>query len=90
MPSTTGSKQKKSFTLSRSSVAFLERLRKNRKVASTSRVLDEILQAEKARQQNAAMDASISEYYSNLSKADSAELEAWGEFAGEQFLKNIS
>jgi hypothetical protein len=42
MRSTT-TKDKRSFTLSCSSVVFLERLRKERKAASTSFVLDELI-----------------------------------------------
>ena len=41
--SRTRPKEKRSFTLSHSSVAFLERLRKEKKATSTSQVLDELI-----------------------------------------------
>src|SRR2546430_4353675 len=46
----TAAKEKKSFTLSRSSVAFLKRLRQERNALSTSLVLDQLIQEADASQ----------------------------------------
>jgi hypothetical protein len=78
-------KEKKSFTLSRSSVVFLERLRKERKAASTSFVLDELIrEAETERRRKATEDA-ISAYYDSLSDEEVKEQSAWGQFSFEHW-----
>ena len=77
-------KEKKSFTLSRSSVAFLMRLRQERRAPSTSMVLDELIQEADALQRRSSTDQAISEYYSSLSGDEIKEQEAWGEFATAQ------
>ncbi len=77
-------KEKKSFTLSRSSVAYLERLRREKKAPSTSRVLDELIRDAAARHQRSAAEQAISAYYSLLSSGEEKEQKAWGEFAEDQ------
>ena len=90
MPKTVRRKSKKSFTLSRSSVSFLERLRKERKASSTSLILDErILELEAQHRQNATGRA-IAAYYSNLSEEELREEQAWGEFAFEQLSEDAN
>jgi hypothetical protein len=74
-------KQKKSFTLSRSSVAFLTRLRKERNAPSTSLVLDQLIQEADACQRRNSAEQAISAYYNSLSDDEKREQEAWGEFA---------
>lgn len=74
-------KAKKSFTLSRSSVAFLERLRKERKAASTSLILDELIREAEARQRRRSAKQAITAYYSGLSLEERDEQKAWGDFA---------
>lgn len=78
-------KAKKSYTLSPESVAFLEALRKRRRAASTSSVLEEILQAIRRQQERASIEKSVSAYYSSLSPDEAAELAEWGEFALGEF-----
>ncbi len=84
MSGKTPPKSKKSFTLSRSSVVFLERLRRERKVLSASRVLDDLIQQEEARHRRRTVEDAIADYYSNLSDAERGEEKAWGQFALEQ------
>jgi hypothetical protein len=83
----TARKQKRSFTLSPDSIAFLERLRKKRKVPSCSMVLDEIISEAGRRQRKAEVHKAIDDYYSGLTDAEVAEDRAWGEFALEQVSK---
>ena len=78
-------KEKRSFTLSRSSVAFLERLRKERKAASTSFVLDELIHEAETERRRKATDDAISAYYDSLSDEEVKEQAAWGQFALEQW-----
>ena len=84
MPSKTAVKRKKSFTLSHSSLAFLEKLRRERRVSSTSRVLDEMILREQARHRRKSVEEAIADYYSQLPKSERAEQRAWAEFAQEQ------
>jgi hypothetical protein len=78
-------KAKKSYTLSPESVAFLETLRKKRRAASTSFILEEIIQTVRLAQRKKALDTSVANYYSSLTPAESDELTAWGEFAVSEF-----
>jgi hypothetical protein len=84
MQSKISSKEKRSFTLSRSSVVFLEQLKRERKISSASRVLDELIREEEARRRLASIDAAIGDYYDHLSEPERREQEAWGRFALEQ------
>ena len=77
-------KEKKSFTLSSSSVNFLKQLRQEKKAPSTSIVLEELIQEADAVRRRRAAEQAISEYYSNLSASEEKELREWGEFSMEQ------
>jgi hypothetical protein len=74
-------KEKKSFTLSHSSIVFLERLRKAKKAESTSQVLDELIRDAEARRKRRATDQAVADYYGALSDAERNENAAWGDFA---------
>ena len=80
----TAAKEKKSFTLSRSSVAFLKRLRQERNAPSTSQVLDELIREADASQRLSSAEQAISAYDNSLSHEEKREQEAWGEFAVAQ------
>jgi len=71
-------KEKKSFTLSRSSVSFLKRLRQERNAPSTSLVLDELIQEADACQRRNSAEQAISAHYNSLSHEEKREQEAWG------------
>jgi hypothetical protein len=88
MPSKISNKEKRSFTLSRSSVVFLEQLKRERKISSASRVLDELIREDEARQRLASIEAAIGDYYDRLSEPERREQEAWGRFALEQLGDN--
>jgi hypothetical protein len=77
-------KTKKSFTLSRNSVAFLERLRKERKEKSTSMVLDSLIREAAAVRRREASERAITAYYDSLTPEDQAEDAAWATFAESQ------
>jgi hypothetical protein len=80
-------KQKRSFTLSPNSIAFLERLRKKRKVSSCSMVLDDLISEAQRRQRKAEVHKAMDDYYSSLTDEEIAEDRAWGEFGIEQASK---
>ena len=77
-------KLKKSYTLSRSSVKFLERLHKEKQAPSVSAVLDGIIKDVEEQRKREAIDRAITEYYDNLTDEEERELRAWGDFSMEQ------
>lgn len=66
-------KEKRSFTLSPKSVAFLERLRKEKKATSTSQVLDELIEDAAGRRTLEEVERSFTEYYNSLTEEEMAE-----------------
>lgn len=78
-------KEKKSYTLSSESVAFLESVRKTRRASSASSVLEEILQAVRREQERSAIERDVVDYYASLSDAELEDRAAWGEFALHNF-----
>jgi len=78
-------KAKKSYTLSRASVAFLETMRKKRRAASSSAVLEEILQAARREQDRASVERAVTGYYGSLSTQEATDHSEWGEFALHEF-----
>ena len=78
-------KEKRTFSLSRESLRFLELMRKKRKGASVSAVLDELIAQQRRAQEARRISASITGYYDSLTDKEVAEDRAWGEFAESQF-----
>jgi hypothetical protein len=79
------SKKKKSFTLSPSSIVFLERLKRERKGASVSLILDELILQAEARRRRRTTEEAISAFYDSLSEEERKEEAAWGDFARNQW-----
>ena len=84
-PETAKRKAKKSFTLSRESVAFLDAMRKRRRARSTSSVLEDILRQARVEQEKSAVAKTISEYYSSLTAEEAQEQTLWGDLAMREF-----
>jgi len=66
-------KPKKSYTLSRESVAFLEAMRKRRRARSVSSVLEEIPQALRRQQERSTIHQAVARYYTSLSATEATE-----------------
>lgn len=81
----TNRKTKKSFTLSSETVLFLNAVRKKRKAASVSAILEEILQAARREYERSSVEKAVSDYYSSLSGTERKEQAEWAEFAFSQF-----
>ena len=77
-----GIKQRRTFTLSPASLAYLEQETHQRRAGSQSAVLDELLQEKKRERERAALEAAVGDYYDGLSDAEAGENRIWGEFAG--------
>jgi len=78
-------KSRKTFSLSRESVTYLEALRKARKGKSISSVLDDLIRQRREAEDMKRISASVTRYYDSLSSEEVAEDRAWGDFAATQF-----
>jgi hypothetical protein len=77
-------KQRRTFTLSPSSLAYLEQETRRRSADSQSAVLDTLLAEKMRERQMAALETAIGAYYDGLGDAEMEEDKIWGEFAGSR------
>ena len=86
MPKTRNArKARKTFSLSRETVLYLESLRKERKKDSMSSVLEDVIRQLQQAKETERISASVTRYYDSLTDEEIAEDRAWGEFAATQF-----
>jgi hypothetical protein len=78
-------KLKKTFSLSRESVLYLESVRKRKKRESISAVLEDLIRQQQQTAEMVRISASVTNYYDSLTEQERAENRAWGEFALTQF-----
>jgi Tfp pilus assembly protein PilO len=78
-------KARKTFSLSRETVKYLEALRKERKKDSMSSVLEDLIRQQQQTKEMERISASVTRYYDSLTPEEIAEDRAWGEFAATQF-----
>ena len=78
-------KAKKTFSLSRQSVNYLESVRREKRARSVSAVLEEILFQQQQNKEMERIAASVVSYYDSLSNEEANEGRAWGDFAATQF-----
>ena len=62
----------------------MESMRKKRKSASVSAVLDELIAQHRRRQEASRISASITNYYDSMTEDEMAEESLWGQFAETQ------
>ena len=78
-------KARKTFSLSRQAVSYLESLRKETRRESMSSVLEDLIRAQQEAKEVERISASFTRYYDSLSPQEQAEDRAWGKFAETQF-----
>ena len=78
-------KEKKTFSLSRDSVNYLEHTRKRRQKTSISEVVEEMIQASKLASAKERISAGVRSYYDSLSSEEQEENRVWGQFSESQF-----
>lgn len=83
--SNTFRKEKKTFSLSRQSVTYLETLRKERRSRSVSSVLEDIIRQQQQAREMKSISAAVSSYYDSLTDHQMEDDRAWGQFAETQF-----
>lgn len=81
----TSNKAKRTFSLSRQTVAFLESERKARHGKSLSAVLEEIVRRHQEEKEMERISAAFTRYYDSLTPEEIAEDRAWADFAATQF-----
>src|SRR5271165_3528699 len=82
------SKQRRTFTLSPESLAYLEQQARERKLNSQSAVLDELLLEKTRELRRAALEANVTAYYDSLADEEVEEQRAWGQFAEQTLALN--
>ena len=80
-------KEKKSYTLSSESVKFLEAQREKLQTQSVSAALEEILQAVRRQEAQAAIDDAITKYYDSLTDEEVEEDRQWGQLGLQHFMR---
>lgn len=83
--SSSARKARKTFSLSRESVSYLESLRKARKGKSISSILEDLIRQRREAEEMKRISASVTRYYDSLTDEQVAENDAWGQFAETQF-----
>ncbi|HET7209395.1 MAG TPA: hypothetical protein VFI95_22660 [Terriglobales bacterium] len=78
-------KARRTFSLSRESLDYLEKLQKAKRHRSISSLLDELIRRQQEANDMRAISASISSYYDSLNEEQAAEQRAWGQFAESQW-----
>lgn len=80
-------KARKTFSLSRQAVTYLESVRKATKRGSMSSVLEDIIRQQQEAKELERISASFTRYYDSLTEEERAEDRAWGQFGETQFPK---
>ena len=85
MPRTQSRKSRKTFSLSREIVNYLESVRKQTKRESMSSVLEDIIRQQQQAKEMERVSAAFTRYYDSMNEEEQSEDRAWGQFAETQF-----
>jgi len=85
MPGMRNCKSRKTFSLSREVVNYLETVRKQTKRDSMSSVLEDIIRQQQQAKEMERISTAFSRYYDSIAEEERSEDSAWGEFAESQF-----
>ncbi|HET9408015.1 MAG TPA: hypothetical protein VFO39_12320 [Candidatus Sulfotelmatobacter sp.] len=78
-------KAKRTFSLSRDVVSYLEAVRREKKRPSLSSVVEEMVRQQQQAKEMERISAAFTHYYDSLTPEQIAEDRAWGDFAATQF-----
>ncbi len=78
-------KERKTYSLSREAVAFIEKTKRERRAASDSSVLEDLIAQAKRQRELEKIHSDIASYYSAKSEQETKEDAGWGRFADSQF-----
>jgi len=85
-----GRKHRKTFTLSRQAIGYLEAARKEARSLSTSAVLEQIIRERQQQRERQKVNAAITHYYDSLTSEEREENRHWGEFSEAQIASRDS
>jgi hypothetical protein len=85
MPRTQSRKSRKTFSLSREVVNYLESVRKQTKRESMSAVVEDIIRQQQQVKEMERVSAAFSRYYDSMTEDERSEDRSWGQFAETQF-----
>jgi hypothetical protein len=81
-------KSRKTFSLSRDAVTYLEAYRAKQREPSLSSVVEAIIRERKQQEESERLAAQIRAYYDSLAPAELDESEAWGRFAENEMAES--
>jgi hypothetical protein len=81
----TARKERRTYSLDPELVRFVDRVRRERRIASASSALEAILWESKKWRELKEQDAKIAGYYSSLAEDEVERESEWGKFAETQF-----
>jgi hypothetical protein len=87
---TSARKSRKTFSLSRDAVAYLETYQAKKKEASLSGAFEAIIRERKEQEKKDQLTAQTRAYYDSLASEDVDESEAWGKFAESELANSES
>jgi hypothetical protein len=79
-------KAKKTFSLSKDAVRYLESVRKEKKRRTISSVLEDMIRQQQQAGQLERISSAVTRYYDSISEEQREEDGAWGRFAESQFV----
>ena len=81
-------KKKKTYSLSPTSVQYIQRIRVSAKLRSDSEALDGLIREKMLEAERNRISASISNYYDTLSDEQQEEARNWGQTAESHFVED--
>jgi hypothetical protein len=81
----TARKERRTYSLDPELVRYVESVRKKFGTASASSALEEIIRADKHRDERRRQEDKISRYYGSLNDAEVEQESQWGAFSESQF-----
>jgi hypothetical protein len=81
----TARKERRTYSLDRELVEYVETVRKEYRTESASSALEQIIREDKRRRERRCQDEMIAKYYSSLNDSEVEQESEWGRFAETQF-----
>jgi predicted CopG family antitoxin len=78
-------KARKTFSLSREAVRYLEEVRKGKRARSMSSVLEDLIRQRREAEEMDRLSTATASYYDSLTDDQAAQDRAWGQFSESQF-----
>ncbi len=85
----TSGKQRKSFTLSKQSLSYLEQIKSEAHLDSISAAVEKLIEENRRERQLRIVSDSVSAYCDSLSAREQQRDREWGEFGTSEFLRIV-